>query len=55
MLWQPATLIKGGTGFVPLFFLTDCLKTKANLKMEVVNSDQPKTLESIFLSKFCDA
>ena len=44
-----------GDGICPTIFLTDCLKTKANLKMEVVNSDQPKILESIFLSKFCDA
>ena len=39
MFWQPATLIRGGEGICPTIFLTDCLKTKANLKMEEVNSD----------------
>ena len=32
--------------------MSDCLKTKANYKTEGVNSDQPKIVESIFLSKF---
>ena len=52
MFWQPKTFIKGRRGFVPLFFLTDCLKSKANEKIKGVNSDQPKTLASIFLKKF---
>ena len=33
-------------------FLTDCLKTKSNYKMEGVNSGQLKILWSIFLCKF---
>ena len=52
MLWQPTTFIEGGKGICPTIFLTDCLKTKANSKMEGLTKINQKFQKAFFLVNF---